>query len=750
MNIKENDNSNANTNIKKDINDNNKIPKNNNYLNNKSKNKEKLIIKVKKEDDENEKENKIKEQEIINNEINKNNLLSIKVSKSNKISMPYETKKQEKEKEEIENEISKKKKNIEIIKTKNKELQEQFNKLLTELKNGENNIYEERLKYDKIINGLNKDIKKKGLIIKNSVNNISKLNQQINSKCNILFDSNRIIKENAKNKINLLSDSKNGNLSEKIERIIKLKEYQNNNSIKMGLLLKKEISNYNKKIFDNKIIDKNIKKENPSIVRKEEELGFILNKLNQEMELIKCEITYLRNIEYKHNIICKKIKEKLLKELDYKKLDKSKKLESIELIQKMKYIKELKKQKIINRKKNIIINSSSYKVMQNNSNAHIINNILQIRKSNSSKDIEKNKNNNLINNSEIINKEKIEKINLALSPNLSAFNDTNCKTARNYNNDKNNELLFIGISHNNMYEYAKKIIKKNIHKNKSKSMEKIKNSYGLISNNLFTEEEKFILKNYNFIPEKNISNYELKYKKKIEKIKNLEHQIKKYNKIKDENKLKIDLLMQDNNKKQENIEVKNKELYHMMKINENKISKIKALIKQKIQEYNKYQLKLKNRELINQKLKLHINLSNDIQNMPLNEDESKIQNLFNRQVNLCENNDNNQDDKGNVRKENKKENEKEKNISNKDLGNYNLLEEKSINNKEKINSNLINSFKNNVKNLDSNSYNKNETKSKDEDKINNENNISKNNNIKEDNNEDINKSNNLSENHMED
>lgn len=716
MNIKENDISNANTNVKKDMDDSNKIPKDKNYLNNKNKSKEKLIIKVKNEDDKNEKENKIKEQEIINYEINKNNILSIKASKSNKISMSYDTKKQEKEKEEIENEISKKLKGIEKIKTKNKELQEQFNKLLTELKTEENNAYEERLKYDKIINALNKDIKKKGLIIKNIVNNISKLNQQINSKCNILLDSNRLIKENTKNKIKILNDLKNGNLSEKIERIIKLKEYQNNNSIKMGLQLKKEISNYNKKISDNKNIDKNIKKENPSITRKEEELALILTKLNKEIQSIKCEITYLRNIEYKHNIICKKIKEKLIKEFDYKKLDKSKKLESIELIQKMKYIKELKKQKIINRKKNN--NSSSYKVMQNNSNTHIINNILKIKKSNSSKDIEKNKNNNLINNSGMMNKEKIQKTNLALSPHLSSFIDTNCKTARNNSNDKNNEFLFIGINHNNMYEYAKKIIKKNINKNKSNSMEKIKNSYGIISNNLFTEEEKSILKNYNFIPEKNIANYELKYKKKIEKIKNLENKIKKFNKINDENKLKIDLLIQDNNKNQENIEMKNKELYHMIKINENKISKIKALIKQKIQEYNKYQLKLKNREFINQKLKLHINLSNDIQSMSLNEEESKIQNLFNRQVYICENNDNNQDDKGNVRKENKNE----KNSSNKDLDYYNLLEEKSINSKDKINSNLINGFKNIGENVDNN---KNETKSKDEDKINNDNKISK-------------------------
>ena len=63
-------------------------------------------------------------------------------------------------------------KNIEKIKTKNKELQEQFNKLLTELKTEENNTYEERIKYDKIINGLNKDIQKKDLIIKKIINNI--------------------------------------------------------------------------------------------------------------------------------------------------------------------------------------------------------------------------------------------------------------------------------------------------------------------------------------------------------------------------------------------------------------------------------------------------------------------------------------------------------------------------------------------------------------------------------------------------
>ena len=263
-----------------------------------------------------------------------------------------------------------------------------------------------------------------------------------------------------------------------------------------------------------------------------------------------------------------------------------------------------------------------------------------------------------------------------------------------------------------MYEYAKKIIKNNINKNKSKSMKKIKTSYGIISNNLFTGEEKSILKNYNFIPEKNIANYELKYKNKIEKIKDLEREINKFNKINNENKLKINLLIQDNNKKQENIEMKNKELYHMIKINENKKSKIKALIKQKIQEQNKYQLKLKNRELINQKLKLHINLSNDIQNMPLNEEESKIQNLFNRQVNICENIDNNQNDKVKV----KKQNENEKNNSNKDLDYYNLSEEKSVNNKDKIISNLINGFKNNGKNTDSKSNNKYENNNNYEEK----------------------------------
>ena len=629
MNNNQKENITAKYNIKITKEDNYKTNKTLIYNNlNKNGNKEKLIIKVKKdeEEEENKEENKIKEQEIIKNKINKKNILSVDVTKPNKESLSYEIKKKEIEnKKEIE--INNKKKNIEKLKLKNKELQEQYNKLLTELKNEENNMHEDLIKYNKKIKELDKDFKNKVLTKKNIIKDISNLNLQLNLECNKLLEYNNLIKINNKNKNIFINVPKNGDINERIEKIIQLKEHQNSNCMKKFLLLKKEIFYYNEKINSNTNIDKNIKKENPLIIKKEEELQYILDKLNNEIEEIKREIAYLKNIQYKHDIICKKTKENLLKELEYTKMDKFKKLEQNELIQNIKQIHEIKRQKIIYRNKNNSLNLSSFKITKNNNNSNFIHNIIKIRKNNSVRNISiDNNDNTIINNSELINIKKNENISLVVSPHSLSSNETMCKTHRNNqninsDNDKVNKILFpeLNIS-NNIFEYVKKRIKKNNLKNyKSNSMGKIKENYsfGIISKSLFTEEEKSIFKNYNFIPEENIDNLELKYKNKIEKIKNLKQKIKNNNKINNEQKIKFDFLLESNNKKNENIEMKNRKLSHIIKINDYKILKLKTIIKQKIKEEEKFDMNIKHKEYININLRGHIKIYNDIQNTPL-------------------------------------------------------------------------------------------------------------------------------------
>ena len=209
--------------------------------------------------------------------------------------------------------------------------------------------------------------------------------------------------------------------------------------------------------------------------------------------------------------------------------------------------------------------------------------------------------------------------------------------------DIKDHISFPEIIDNNMYEYTKKIHKLKINnKSNNNSYQKIKNNYsGIFSKNLFTEEEKSFFKNYNFIPEENVNNYEIKYKNMLEKINNLEQKIKNENKLNKEKKIQVGLLIQDNNIKQENFDIKNREYTHMIKINGYKLLKMKELIKKKDREEKKLDYDYKNKIFLNEKLKKHIHVSHDIQNLEDNDDQSKIQKLFKKQISICENNINN-------------------------------------------------------------------------------------------------------------
>ena len=686
--------------------------------------------------------NNIKENEKKPKKEEKKNNFILKIKEDDKIVKSSENKGEGKDKignkREKEKEI-KKEKNIELLKIKNIELENQLNKLLTEIKTEENNTLTEKEKYDTKINELDKDIKKHALIKKKIINEISDIEEQINYKYKKVFEDNSIIKnyERNKNNLNNESNNENNNVSEKIEKLIEIKEHQYNNNAKRKRNLIKEISKYIEKIDLYNNINKDVKKENPSIIRKEEELKYLLNKMNKEVESLKSDIILLKNVQHQHNNICRKIKEKLLKELEYIKIEKSNKLEKIEFIQNYKYIQQIRKLKIVNRNKTNLNNLTSIKKI-NNYNNDITNN----KKSNSLLGIY-NKNNIKLNSLQQNNRNKAKNIKKPITP-----QSTEEVSKKNQDFSKNISTPEL-IDNNNIYEYIKKRIQKiKIKNNKSISLQKIKDNYtsGTISKNLFTEDEKSIFKSYNFIPEENITNFEIKYKNKLEKIKNLAKKIKNKNKIKNEKKVKIQFLIQDNNKKQENINFKNREYNHLIKINGYQILKIKSLIKQKINEEKKIDLNLKNMDFINKKLKGHINVSHDIQNLSTNDGEKKFQNLFNRQVDICENKE----------IENNENNEKSE-ISNK-IEETAGLEDNDLKDDLNNNKNETTEYNKNNKENDlnkeeeiSDNYN-NIIENKKYDYINfikdNNNNLEQNNNFQIDKNEEINK-NNESENELE-
>ena len=569
-----------------------------------------------------ENENKIIISNIINDkkESEKKDIIQTKEEKNkamgNKNDNEVNNKKIEEKKGHQPKEENSKEKSIELLRVKNKKLTEQLNNLLTEIKKEERNILTARGEYDKKLKDIENKLKKQAHIKRNIINKISDLEEQINQKYNNLFEKNNLIKFYLKNKDNnkTSKDIKDEMCeNENIEKLIKLKEHQHINNYKKTLLLKKEISKYNKKLYLNNTINENIKKENPLILRKEEELQYLLNNINKQIEFLKGEIIYLKNIEYQHNIYCKKVKEKLRHKLEFIKIEKLRGLEKIEADQKYRHIHEIRKTKIINR--NLMNNLSGNKILKNKNEIRLN----KIKKSNSL----------IIKDNSLNNRGNLQKMKISLSPISSTKSDIK------------DQISFPEIFDNNMYEYTKKIqkLKINNKSNNDSSYMKIKNNYsGIFSKNLFTEEEKSIFKNYNFIPEENINNYEIKYKNMLKKINNLEQKIKNENKLNKEKKLQVGLLIQDNNKRQENFDIKNREYAHVIKINGYKILKMKELINKKNREEKKLDYDYKNKIFVNEKLKKHIHVSHDIQNLEDNDDQSKIQKLFKKQINICEKN----------------------------------------------------------------------------------------------------------------
>ena len=412
-------------------------------------------------------------------------------------------KEKEKEKEEIVNEIEQKivnekeilnendillnidKNNLEIMEEKNNELQNKLKDLLLEFKKEENGLIKFKDECNKKITKLNSSIKKQAKINRKAINNISELQNELNN----AYD--RLVRYFSKNKNNFLNQNKN-----KIEKQLKIKESQYNYNQKVTMLLMKEINKYNRKIKINTNIDENIKQENPSIRKKEEEYRFILNKLNEEIDILKQDIQALKIIQTKHKM-CSKIETKLINEIDFYKVEKQKKLDYIVSLNKFKYFQKLRKRKVL-------IEKEQFNNLSTNN-----------LKPNMKIPLEPIKLENIAVNYE-------SEINNEIKPMMPSKKVIKIKRL--------NRILNSSQSSKNIYEKAKqyeldkKLAEKNNEK-KIKMKEKLnENSFSnfrLFPNKLFTDEEKTIFKNYKFIPDEEIINCENKYKIKLEQTKKI-------------------------------------------------------------------------------------------------------------------------------------------------------------------------------------------------------------------------------------
>ena len=658
-NLEENINDNINT---EKENDNKEKDKEINDIEKEKENKEKKSndeIEINKEKEGNEeeeineekkmKEEKENEKEMVNDVNNLNNNL-------NEVNQHTDNEKEILNENDIMLNIEKN--NLELMQEQTFELQNQYKDLLNRFKKEENEMNKSKNECNKRITRLNINIRNQAEINKKTLNNISEVQNELNN----AYD--KLVKYFSKNKNNFYN-----HVSSQIEKQLKIKESQYNYNQKVTLLLMKEINKYNRKIKFNTNIDENIKQENPLINKKEEEYRFILNKLNEEIDILKQDVQALKLVRNRHKM-CSKLENKLINEIEFYKVEKQKKLDYIVSLNKFKYFQKLRKRKVLIEKeqfKNLSTNNLQLNPMLENS---LIKNELE-----SKKEIEP-----------VVPMKKILKLKRLNHPLSVSKSSKNIKENNKYEKAKK-------------YELDKKIAEKSNEKKlivKEKFNENSFSNFRLIPNKLFTDEEKSIFKNYQFIPDEEVDNCEKKYTNRLEQISKTERAIKKLGKKNAEKIINIKFKIINNDKKQKNLEKLCLTSSLLIKQNAKKILKLKELIKEKQQEEKKIDMELRKENMKHEKLKEILQVSNNIGN-PTTKEESKepqndvnnkdIKDKINNEQDINVNQTNNEEKKldeenNNDFKDNKDDNKDNKDNINSNLSEKQLIKENENNNKE--------------------------------------------------------------------
>ena len=614
---------------KEEIKNNNKKEKSINKSNNELllENK-KSIIKENEEKEENNiiKINKEEEEKELNEKNNKNN------EKINELNNEIKKEKNILKPDEIILDIKKDKTNLELMQEKNNELENKLKNLLSEIKNEENNSINTKKECENKISQLNVSIKKQTEINKKVIKDISKLQKELNVACD------KLIKYFSKNKNNFYNQTKT-----KIEKQLKVKESQCNYNQKVTLLLMKEINKYNKTIESNSMIDENIKQENPLINKKEEEYRFILNKLNEEIDTLKQDIQELKKIKNKH-IMCSKIEQKLLNEIEFYKIEKQKKLNYIESLNKYKYLQNLRKRKILIEREQFN-NLSSNNIL---TGLKIPIDLSKFENSFLKNEIE---NNNEMTTIVPVKRIVLKKLGTPLTVSNSSRNINMFEKAKRYEQDK----LAVEENNNN-----KNTLKEKYYINYS-------GVFGLFPNQLFTDEEKAVIKNYQFIPQEKVDIYEKKYTNLLEQINRTEKKIKNLGKLNEQKRINIKCKIVSNERKQKEQEKISFSNSLIIKQNMSRILKMKSLIKEKNKEEKEVDLDLKKQNLKYEQLKQILGVSKNFEKLTsINDIDDENKEIIDLNITNKSNNDNNinqiKDQGETINEESNKENDLPENI----------------------------------------------------------------------------------------
>ena len=294
------------------------------------------------ENDEQENESE-KEDEINNDEDNNNNI-------EDDIKDNNDDEKDKEEKEEIKIEIYKNqnirqlKENIKSIYTKTQSKSGRLKELLNKLKNDIQLNNTKKQTYASRLSDINKETKSELKLKKNIIIDMKNLEDLIIEKLDKIDEFRRLKLKRGHNSVERCN--KKLFIYNNSEDIIKIKQKQLKNVVKLNNIVDKDISNLYTNLKRGYYIDQDIQEEKPKITTKKEELFYTYSKISVDVSKLKNEVQLLRHIKDVHNN-CDRTIFRLNKELEVLREKKDRKIYYIDFLANNKELNDIKRKQII-------------------------------------------------------------------------------------------------------------------------------------------------------------------------------------------------------------------------------------------------------------------------------------------------------------------------------------------------------------------------------------------------------------------
>ena len=444
--------------------------------------------------------------------------------------------------------IKRMKENIKSIYAKAQSSTEKLQELLNRLKNDIQDNNNKRQDYDSKLNDIHKETKSQIKLKKTIITDMKNLEDFIIEKLDKIEEYRKLKQKRGHNSVE--RSNKKLFIYNSSEDLIKIKQKQLKNVVKLNNIVDKDITNLYTNLKRGYYVDQDIQEEKPKITTKKEELFYIYTKINIDVSKLKNKVQLLRHIKDVHNN-CDKTIFRLNKELNVLKEKKDRKNYYNDYLASNKEMNEIKRKQII-ANKGLDLYKHRFALKKNNNRYRAMRTISQDSRYSINKIknkiqlvIPKEKNyNNLISNN-------YNDISLNESYNNDNNNDKDDNDDNNNDNDDNSEnsntyklILQTKMKEKNalqrkyysiMKELEQFIIQKETELKEKESIKKnlLKNNFYLQNTQKFNEEKiKKLKKQLNEL-ELEVKNYdEQLYEKEgeIDELKDVMNDIKKFQK----------------------------------------------------------------------------------------------------------------------------------------------------------------------------------------------------------------------------